>query len=386
MVDVPTVSGEDGEPVLSRSEEDALVRESTAAFPAFVAGFYRAMLNVFDNLPEPGKQGRVGGKIEEQMLSSLNAACETVTSSLSPALFDQALAQFVQHVAHSPRANSAKAVGHMAASFARADAVKTLGKLFDLCESQIRLEIESGAGSSPTTSSATPMEGDMTLQWYCLLLAGAIAQAGEAILPYADRIVGLVRYMMNTVKSERAYTHTGRLLAWLLASPLSFWTRESRFVNADEYAAEGASEPVPTPADQGRLQAAPPPALGQAVRGRRGQGRVARADRAGDRVRVPDPGRDRRAGIGAARGARPGRRRDDGPQDVGGVGLQHVHDRAAVDALVERSRLAQSAGRARSAGVRCGVRAALVGDTLMSAAMRSRSCWPICRRARAASC
>ena len=242
MADVPSiVGGDEGEPVLSRAEEDALVRESTAAFPSFVAGFYRAMLNVFDNLPEPGKQGRVGGKIEEQMLSSINAACETVTSALSPALFDQALAQFVQHVAHSPRANSAKAIGHMAASFARADAVKTLAKLFDLCESQIRVEIEGGAGSSPTTSSATPMEGDMTLQWYCLLLAGAIAQAGEAILPYADRVVKLVRYMMDTVKSERAYTHTGRVLAWLLASPLSFWTRESRFVNADEYAAEGAS-------------------------------------------------------------------------------------------------------------------------------------------------
>lgn len=244
MSDVPTIRFDDEsafEPRLSKAEEDALVRQSTPGFPGFVSGFYRAMLNLFDNLPEPGKSGKTGGKVEESMLSSVNAACEIVTASLSPSMFDQALNIFIGHVSSSPRANSAKAVGHMAACFARADSKKTLKALYDLCDTQIRIEIDSGAASSPTTSSSTPMEGDTTLQWYCLLLSSAVAQAGAELLPYGDRILSLLQHMYAKCKSERAYQHTGRVLAWAIASPITYWIREAKFLNADEMSAPGES-------------------------------------------------------------------------------------------------------------------------------------------------
>lgn len=148
---------------------------------------------------------------------------------------------FVDQVAHSPRANSARAVGHVAACFARANPAKTLAALFELCNTQIRLELEYGASSIPSTSTASPMEGDTTLQWYCLLLAGAIAQAGQDILPYGDRMISLIKHMVAKCKSERGYSHVGRLISWLLASLLSVWAREGRFVNASELQKDGES-------------------------------------------------------------------------------------------------------------------------------------------------
>lgn len=39
-------------PLLSMDEEDALLRESTAGFPDWIASFIRRVILLFDNLPE----------------------------------------------------------------------------------------------------------------------------------------------------------------------------------------------------------------------------------------------------------------------------------------------------------------------------------------------
>jgi proteasome activator subunit 4 len=39
-------------PLLSVDEEDALLRESTAGFPDWIASFIRRVILLFDNLPE----------------------------------------------------------------------------------------------------------------------------------------------------------------------------------------------------------------------------------------------------------------------------------------------------------------------------------------------
>ena len=42
----------DDGPVLTRDEEDTLLRESTAGFPDWIASFIRRVILLFDNLPE----------------------------------------------------------------------------------------------------------------------------------------------------------------------------------------------------------------------------------------------------------------------------------------------------------------------------------------------
>jgi Proteasome-substrate-size regulator, mid region len=69
------VESSNGEiPKLSLAQENQLIRESTVGFPDWVEKFFKAVLALFDNLPEPGKSGRTGGKLEESMTSSLNVS------------------------------------------------------------------------------------------------------------------------------------------------------------------------------------------------------------------------------------------------------------------------------------------------------------------------
>jgi proteasome activator subunit 4 len=56
---------DEGEP------ENALLRNSTAGLPDIVERLVRAILAVCDNLPEPGKHGKTGGRMEESMINSL---------------------------------------------------------------------------------------------------------------------------------------------------------------------------------------------------------------------------------------------------------------------------------------------------------------------------
>lgn len=66
-----TVEGGEEEPKLTKKEVDRAVRDSTAGFPDWVSTFFRQVLVVFEALPEPGKNSRSGGKMEDQMTQTL---------------------------------------------------------------------------------------------------------------------------------------------------------------------------------------------------------------------------------------------------------------------------------------------------------------------------
>jgi proteasome activator subunit 4 len=58
------MNSDDG-PLLSMDEEDALLRESTAGFPDWIASFIRRVILLFDNLPE-----EAGGATEGQLTNA----------------------------------------------------------------------------------------------------------------------------------------------------------------------------------------------------------------------------------------------------------------------------------------------------------------------------
>ena len=75
--DVMDVDGEElpagvdapGMPTLSREEERALTRESTAGFADWVTSLFRRVLALFENLPEEGPNGTAGGATEGVFIS-----------------------------------------------------------------------------------------------------------------------------------------------------------------------------------------------------------------------------------------------------------------------------------------------------------------------------
>ncbi|KAK4048054.1 Proteasome activator BLM10 [Microbotryomycetes sp. JL221] len=222
-----------GEPQLSRREEDELVRMSTAGFPDWVSSFFRQVMTLFDALPEPGKGSRNGGKIEDQMTQTIIAACDFVCAHLSPPLFDLALDIVYREISTSARSNSARAVSQLVSCFARANSVKTLKKCFSACDIHIRGELEGGASSTRTTSSNTPIESDVTLHWWIGILTGAITNGGDALLTYKESLQSLIKFMIEHCKSERGYTSSARVLAIALISMTNCWVRDYRCVNPD---------------------------------------------------------------------------------------------------------------------------------------------------------
>lgn len=167
--------------VLPREEEDALTRESTADFPEWIAKFFKAVLALFDHLPEPGRSGKSGGKTEEAMIGTVTVACDLILSQCSPEIYDVAIQVFAKHVIASPRSNSARAVGHVAACFGRANPAKALATFLPVCIKNIKIELENGASSTRTTSTQTPIESDNAFHWYCLLLLGSLHMAAEQV-------------------------------------------------------------------------------------------------------------------------------------------------------------------------------------------------------------
>jgi proteasome activator subunit 4 len=193
--------------ILPRREEDQLLLESTASFPDWVTRFLRAVFNLLENLPDPGKGGHAGGKIEDRMVAAVAAACDGILQSLSPRLFDEALRLFQDHISTSARSNSAKAIGSITSAFSRADSTKTLAVVLPTCVRQIRSELENGAASSPSTSTSLPLLEDTSFQYYCYVLNGALGHTSEDILPYADQLLDLLSFMKERVRSERGYSH-----------------------------------------------------------------------------------------------------------------------------------------------------------------------------------
>jgi proteasome activator subunit 4 len=59
----------DSEPRLPDSEEDALVKESTASFSNFVTSWFHRVIMLMENLPEEGQPGTRAGGEDEGLLS-----------------------------------------------------------------------------------------------------------------------------------------------------------------------------------------------------------------------------------------------------------------------------------------------------------------------------
>lgn len=239
-VPVITAEEEDGEPKLTRAQEDAVLRDTTADFPDWVCKFFRQVIVVFEALPEPGKGNRTGGKSEETMTQTMIAACDQVCMQLSDPLFDMALDMVYEHITTSIHANSSKAVSGLIACFTRASPAKTFAKFFPRCDAGIRAELESGASSVPTTSSSTPVDSDVTLHWWLGIFGHILAHAGnEAVMARQDELASLLGFMTDRCKSERGYRTAASSLTVLLSYLTGVWTNDARSVNPDIWNSEG---------------------------------------------------------------------------------------------------------------------------------------------------
>ncbi|EMD41612.1 hypothetical protein CERSUDRAFT_110183 [Gelatoporia subvermispora B] len=223
-------------PVLTRDEERALVRDSTAGFADWVTSLFRRVLALFENLPEEGgKKNTTGGKMEETVIKSLKNTMDLVCLHLSDPLFDLVLKLVFEYGTTNAKSNSVRAFGQLVSCLARVKPEKTIDKFLPYCISQIKEELKHGASSIRTTSTHTAVPSDTTLHWNMSILRGCFGYAGQAVLKYKSELMDLMYLLIDKTKSERGYSGTGRLLNRVMHTVSSVTPINTRFLNPQEW-------------------------------------------------------------------------------------------------------------------------------------------------------
>lgn len=228
--EISTTPDSDGE-----DEESEAVRLSTAGFEDWTTSFFHRVLALFEALPEEGKGGRAGGKLEEQVISTVLAACDAVCSSMSDHLFDINLKIVTNFCLNSVVAQAVRVTGSLVSCFARHRPERVLKALVRPCSQNIRLELQQGASSTRTTSTSTPVASDVALHWNSSVLLGSLTFAGPHLLEYKDDLLQLMDVMCKKTYTERGYTFAAMLVQRVLLVLVGIYVNDQRFLNPDEW-------------------------------------------------------------------------------------------------------------------------------------------------------
>ncbi|KDN43334.1 hypothetical protein K437DRAFT_274941 [Tilletiaria anomala UBC 951] len=215
-----------------------LVKMSTSAAEEWAVGFFRRVLQLFEALPEEGKNGRIGGKSEQQVVTSVLGACDVICGSLSPYLFDTCFNIVAEHCASNVSANSVSVVGALIGSFARASSGKVLKRMLPQCMSAIQYELDNGASAVRTTKTTEAVAADTALHWHLHILIHSLSGSGPRLLAHKEELIRFMLMLVERCKNERTYSITSRLVAKIVVVLSFYYPNESHFVNADEWASD----------------------------------------------------------------------------------------------------------------------------------------------------
>ncbi|KAJ7071321.1 hypothetical protein C8F01DRAFT_1216892 [Mycena amicta] len=217
-------------PRLSDMEEDALLRDTTGSFADWVTQFIRRVYQLQESLPEEG-----GGSSEVDTVDAVGRACQTILAHLSEPLYDLVLNMVYEYISTHVRANAVRGIHLLIEALANAYPSKCMAKFFPLCERNIRIELENGASSLRTTASSSPLPSDGTLHWHLAILRGCLYNDGNAILPYKERLIDLLRLLHEKCHSNRGFTWSAKALSNALLTLTHSYPSENKFVNPDEW-------------------------------------------------------------------------------------------------------------------------------------------------------
>ncbi|KAG8953342.1 hypothetical protein FRC04_002752 [Tulasnella sp. 424] len=217
-------------------EEDSLVKQSTAGFADWVVSFFRRVFALYENLPEEGgKSGKTGGKTEETLLKSLNAALDVVCANLSDSLFTLVLNLVYEYCTTNARSNSVRSIGNLVNSMARTRPKETISKFLPFTKRQIEIELAAGASSVRTTSNtAAALPSDTTFHWNLAVIRAALAYGGADLVEFKDDLLSLMT-TLRKAKNERGYSGFGRLVNRTLATLTGTYPLEQRIVNPRQW-------------------------------------------------------------------------------------------------------------------------------------------------------
>ncbi|CAG8556307.1 650_t:CDS:10, partial [Racocetra fulgida] len=172
-------------------EEDALCKASTAVFEEWLAKFLR----------QRGKMSMQS--METGLVTVLLHACEIVGTQMSEQLQDMALKMFIP-----------------------------------LCRTNIIIELQHGASSTPTTSPTHHIQSDATLHWYQCILYHVIMLSGSELLRHKNDLLYLAKEMVQKCRSRKGYMWTGKFIRMMLVALTQIYPLECRSVDKERWNSE----------------------------------------------------------------------------------------------------------------------------------------------------
>ena len=184
--------------MLSDTDEELILRSSTATFAEFLTSFLGKVFTLLENLPDVAKVR--SGSPEENVVNTLPAAFTPLLAALSPELYEMALnkiADFVNsHVIHQSR----DALAFICNALCKINPEKALDRLVPGLIRSIRSEIDENGAASTRSAGSDVLPRDRGLVWNISMLSMCVVHVGAAVLPHKQELFEVAVYMQQKCK------------------------------------------------------------------------------------------------------------------------------------------------------------------------------------------
>ncbi|CAJ0910117.1 10182_t:CDS:2, partial [Entrophospora sp. SA101] len=123
----------------------------------------------------------------------------------------------------------------LCSTLTNANKKKALAQFIPLCHSNISVELQHGASSTPTTSSTHHIQSDTTLHWYQCILYHVVMTSGQDLLIHKKELLELANEMVQKCRSRKGYMWTGKFLRMMLIALTHTYPLEFRTVDIELY-------------------------------------------------------------------------------------------------------------------------------------------------------
>ena len=206
---------------LSDTDEEIILRSSTAGYAEFLSSFLGKVFTLLENLPDASRPR--SGSPEENIVNTLPAAFTPLLASLSPELYDLALnkiADFISnHVIHQAR----DAMAFICSSLVKLDPVKALKRMVPVLIQSIRTEIDENGAASTRNTGTDVLPRDRGLVWSISMLSMSVVHVGDAVLQHRQELFDIAAYMQHKCKGLPT-THISNFIHHLLLNLTGIYT------------------------------------------------------------------------------------------------------------------------------------------------------------------
>lgn len=215
---------------LSDSDEELILRSSTAGFAEFLSSFLGRVFTLLENLPDASRVR--SGSPEENVVNTLPATFTPLLASLSPELYDLALnkiAEFVgNHVIHQAR----DAMAFICSALCKVNPVKALKRLVPVLIQSIRTEIDENGAASTRNTGTDVLPRDRGLVWSVTMLSMCVVHVGDAVLQHKEQLFDIAVYMQQKCKGIPT-VHVSNYIHHLLLNLTVIYTVDYSLYEAD---------------------------------------------------------------------------------------------------------------------------------------------------------